>query len=553
MTLGLTLVTVTALHQQAADLFAVPDRGDPLFSMWRMAWVRHQIVTDPRHLFDANIFYPLPATLTYSDSMLLPALASAPLAWLHVHPVVAYNVMLLSAFVLSGVSAYWLVRSLGSGALAAWIAAVAFTIAPFRMNHFSHLELQMTMWMPVVLLSMARLLRDGSRRYAAMLVVGLAAQWYSSMYYGLFLTLYSVAFATVLAIATRVQPRRIVNGAGALCLAGLLVYPLVHAYIQSTPARGLRSPDVVAAFSAVPADYVRPGSGNPVYRPFLPRFVHAERALFPGLVPILLAAAGAWPPLTATRIAFIVAGALAFDGSLGLHGVVYPLLYTSFPAFQSVRVPARFAILVVLTIAVLAGAGATRVLSRISTPWKRAAAGACLTLALVGDAWPRYDRLPMWQSPPSIYAALPGTGAVLFEFPVHSPADRFAENLPYMYFSISHWRPMVNGYSGFIPPSYQALVEGTTTFPADAALDYLARVGVTHIGLHCRLWEPEACASTMERLDTSSRVRRLARANWYGAPSTLYELNRDPGSVPRQARDALSSSKGGIRDPGVTK
>src|SRR6185295_8503309 len=109
-----------------ADLFAVPDRGDPLFSMWRMAWVRHQIVTDPRHLFDANIFFPLPAALTYSDSMLLPAVASAPLAWLHIHPVVAYNLMLLASFVLSGLSAYWLARGLGGNAIAAWITAVAF-------------------------------------------------------------------------------------------------------------------------------------------------------------------------------------------------------------------------------------------------------------------------------------------------------------------------------------------------------------------------------------------------------------------------------------------
>jgi hypothetical protein len=153
VTLGLTLVTVTVLHRQAADLFAVPDRGDPLFSMWRMAWVRHQLSTNPRHLSDATIFSPLPATLTYSDSMILPALVSAPLAWLHLHPVVAYNLMLLGAFVLSGLAAYWLVRGLGSGALAAWIAAVAFSLAPFRMNHFSHLELQMTMWMPIVVLS----------------------------------------------------------------------------------------------------------------------------------------------------------------------------------------------------------------------------------------------------------------------------------------------------------------------------------------------------------------------------------------------------------------
>src|SRR5262249_43383313 len=158
---------------------AVPDRGDPLFSIWRMAWVRHQLSTDPRHLFDANIFYPLRATLTYSDSMILPALATAPLSWLHVHPVVAYNIALLAPFVLSGLAAYVLARTLGLEPLGAWIAAVAFTIAPFRMNHFSHLELQMTMWMPIVLLCVHRLLTDGGRGYTVALGVVLAAQWYS--------------------------------------------------------------------------------------------------------------------------------------------------------------------------------------------------------------------------------------------------------------------------------------------------------------------------------------------------------------------------------------
>ena len=81
MSLGLLGVTATVLHQQVADFHAVPDRGDPLFSMWRMAWVRHQILADPRHLFDANIFYPLTGTLTYSDSMLLPALMTMLGSW----------------------------------------------------------------------------------------------------------------------------------------------------------------------------------------------------------------------------------------------------------------------------------------------------------------------------------------------------------------------------------------------------------------------------------------------------------------------------------------
>lgn len=242
-----------------------------------------------------------------------------------------------------------------------------------------------------------------------------------------------------------------------------------------------------------------------------------------------LAIAGAWPPLTASRMALIASGIVAFDGSLGLNGVLYPVLYRLFPPLHSVRVPARFAILVVLMLAVLAGIGAARLLARFQRTSARVVAAGVLTGLIILDAWPHSDRLPVWRSPPSVYAALPG-GSVLFEFPVHSPAERFSENLPYMYFSMWHWRPLVNGYSGFIPASYDALLRGVSTFPDAPALQYLGGVGVTHIGLHCRLWEPDVCASTMARLDGTPGVRRLARAEWYGAPSTLYELNRDPGS-----------------------
>ncbi|MFL6280737.1 MAG: hypothetical protein ACJ731_11535 [Vicinamibacterales bacterium] len=525
---ALTVVTLIALAQQTRDLYAVPDRGDPLFSMWRMAWVRHQILADPRHLFDANIFYPLPATLTYSDSMILPALAASPLLWLHVHPVPAYNIVLLVTFILSGAAAYVLARALGIAPVGAWIAAVAFTIAPFRINHFSHLELQMTMWMPIALLAVHRILIEGSRRHAGLLAVVLAAQWYSSMYYGLFLGLYAAVFGAVLLVSHKIRDRRLWYLSAAMGMAIVLVLPLVLTYMRSAPTRGERPRETIALFSAVPADYVRTRSHNPMYRALLPRPVHAERALFPGAVTIALAIAGAWPPLTAARTALIVSGAVAFDGSLGLNGVLYPALYRLFPPLHSVRVPARFAILVVFTLAMLGGYGTARLLSKLAGGRAQIVVLACVTAAIIADAWPQSDRLPMWRSPPGIYAALPARGSVLFEFPVHSPADRFGENLPYMYFSIWHWRPMVNGYSGFIPASYESLLPGVSTFPEAPALRYLARIGVTHIAVHCRLWEPDVCASVTGHLDRTPAVRRLSRAEWYGAPSTLYELSRVP-------------------------
>ena len=491
--------------------------------MWRIGWVQHQLVADPRHLVDANIFYPLRATLTYSDAMILPALAAWPLAWVHLHPVVAYNLALLASFVASGIATFHLVRALEWGSIAAWIAAVAFMLSPFRMNHFSHLELQMTLWMPLVMLSLVRLLQTGAWQYVGGAAAALAGQWYSSMYYGLFLTLYSLVFALVLVLAWRIGSRRLALAIAAYVVAGALVLPLGLAYWRSQPARGVRHVESVMEFSATPSDYLRPGVATPAYRRVLPRVVHAERALFPGLVPLVLLVAGLWPPFSAARVAFAVAGLVALDGSLGLHGVLYPVLYhIPFP-FQSIRVPARFGMLVMFSIGVLAGYGGGRLVARLTSTRTRFGCAAVLTLGLLIDGWPRYDTLPMWDSPPDIYASLP-SNAVLFEFPVHAEPERFSENLPYMYFSIWHWRPMMNGYSGFNPREYAAMLEGTRGFPSSTALEYLRDAGVTHVTVHCRLWEPGPCADTTRQLDGTAGVRLVARAQWYGAPSSLYAI-----------------------------
>src|SRR5271156_5107542 len=76
--------TAVMLRQQVLAYTDVPDLGDPLFSMWRLAWVAHQLPLDPSHLFDANIFHPAARTLAYSDAMLLPAFMAAPALWLGV-------------------------------------------------------------------------------------------------------------------------------------------------------------------------------------------------------------------------------------------------------------------------------------------------------------------------------------------------------------------------------------------------------------------------------------------------------------------------------------
>ena len=54
-----------------------------------------------------------------------------------------------------------------------------------------------------------------------------------------------------------------------------------------------------------------------------------------------------------------------------------------------------------------------------------------------------------------------------------------------MYYSTLHWKPIANGFSGFIPPSYDRLAGRLQSFLPDAeAVDFLAHSGITHVVVH---------------------------------------------------------------------
>ena len=122
----------------------LPDVGDPLLNTWALSCVAHQLPVAPAHLFDGNIFYPERGTLAYSESLLVPALMAAPLRWAGLGPILVYNLVFLSGVVLSGVGVTLLVRELTGETLAGIVAGIVFAFLPFRMDHYSHLQMQQT-------------------------------------------------------------------------------------------------------------------------------------------------------------------------------------------------------------------------------------------------------------------------------------------------------------------------------------------------------------------------------------------------------------------------
>ena len=227
------------------DTGVSPDIGDPLFSTWRISWVAHQIVRDPLHLFDGNIFHPTRYTLAFSDAALVPALTVVPLIWLGVPQLVAYNLLLLSGFALSGIGMFVLVRSLTGQIGAALVAGFVFAFLPYRYMHYAHLELQMAQWMPLCLWAFHRTLKSGRLRDGILTGLFFALQTLSSIYYGLFFATFMVPFAGVLLIAAGRDRaigaiRPLLAGAA---LAGVLVAPLALPIYRREAIGGGASPD----------------------------------------------------------------------------------------------------------------------------------------------------------------------------------------------------------------------------------------------------------------------------------------------------------------------
>jgi hypothetical protein len=530
--LGICAVGAFLLQSQLSNMFAVPDLGDPLFSIWRMAWVYRQLLGDPRPLFDANIFHPEPLTLTYSDSMLLPSLLAAPLFAAGLHPVLIYNLLFVASFFLSAMAMYLLMVRWTGSRRAAFIAALIFGFYPYRFEHYSHLELQMTFWMPLTLLLIDRTIRTGRAGDALLAALCWTAQLYSSLYYGVFFGLYGTLVAIVLCSLRRVPIRQLLKPLGAaVALAVVLAVPLALPYIAAQDRKGTRDVAAVSELSATPADYLRADLRSARYGTITLPGRKPERALFPGVTPLALSAAALVPPVGATRAASLAGLLLAFDGSLGFNGVSYPLWYDWFVPIRGLRVPARFSIIVGLSLAILSGFGARRLIRR-HTGRKSAVLLALFSAGIAADFQPILRVRPVWQSPPPVYASLAGrTDVVVAEFPFPRELADLDDNLVYMYFSVWHGSALVNGYSGFFPPDYPDVTRSLAGFPDAAAFDVLRARGVTHVTVNCAFYG-NRCETVLETLERMSEVRTVVQAKWQGRPVHLYELRAGSRSQP---------------------
>jgi hypothetical protein len=69
-------------------------------------------------------------------------------------------------------------------------------------------------------------------------------------------------------------------------------------------------------------------------------------------------------------------------------------------------------------------------------------------------------------------------------------------NVEYNYFSVFHWKDLMNGYSGYFPPWYRPLHTVLDSFPSSEALDFLEELGVGLVIVHTERLETMLPASS---------------------------------------------------------
>ena len=536
------LKTYPLLLHFGSRLVAGPDA---LLVTWILAWDVHALATQPWRLFEANLSYPIEHSLAFSDHLLGALPISAPAYLLTGNPVVATNTLFLLSFALAGFAAFSLAHYWTRSFWPSLVAGVLYGFAPLRLSQIGHVQLLTFFWAPLVLLFLDRFLRERGWRDLAMFALFYWLQVLSAAYFAFMITTAVVLYAGYYVLAgDRTIIRQPGMAARVLAFGGASLAVLLPAHLPyllvSRSWHAAFTTGAMSGFSADVQSYLSAtGLLNDWYvalfRSVYPAGAH-ERLLFPGLLMPALLILGSrlgldgLAPVECRRLRIVswliivVGFVLSLGPALVLWGwrTGFPLpylgLYYAVPGWAGMRVPARFAFLIVLAAIPLTALGAAAVIERVARKLgnadrQRAAPGlvglVLITLFFLelGAKPLPLQSVPTGAEIPEVYrwlaTARPGP---IIEIPL----DPFAADQKYLYFSTVHWQPIINGSSGFTPPNHEAVKSLLATLPNPRALEYAAALGLGAIVVHTRDLTPAARERWTARERGSSALRRLA-------------------------------------------
>ena len=477
------------------------DTNDGRWSIWVVSWVAHALTSDPRQLFNANIFYPHTNALAFSEGNIVEGVIGAPVWVLTKNPYTTHNFIFLFAFAQSFVATYYLVRHLAGDRRAAVVAGVLYAYCPFAFARQAHVQLLMIGFLPWVMLAWHRFLDRTSIARAIELGIVMMLSGLACAYYGIFAG-GMIAFASIWFAITRRRwnDMRYVGGvavAAVVCLGSIA--PFFLPYLRMQESTGFERP-LTGQYSANIGAWLVSSAWS--HRWWAPYLNAPSEVLFPGILAIVL---GVWGARIALRspqrdvaIYYVGLALFTFWLTFGPRAGLYTALYYTVPVFSFLRAPSRAGIVVTLCLVVLAAPAMVALLKR------RHANLVAAALLLLATADLYRAPLRMREAPPlpNVYrtlASLP-RGPVI-ELPFWATSIEYHRHAEYMLASTAHWQPLINGYSDHIPQDFRDNARTLVGFPSPESFAILQPMQARYAVFHLDLMAPPARDALIERLD----------------------------------------------------
>ncbi len=485
--LALTLVLTWPLARVLGS--AIPgDSFDGWQNYWNLWWVKVALLVQHASPYYTDLlYYPSGVSLwfqtlnIFNGITFLPVQLAGNLFW-------AYNAVVLFSFTTAGFGAYLLglyalrragVRP-GPGLQAgAFLAGVIFTFSPFHFAHLlGHMQVFSLQFIPFFVLYLLRALEQRSEvrdqrsevggqrsevrdqrsdRNALMaalfLILAALCDWYFALYLGFF----TLVVLVWLALRRQLHWRHLLTLAiifgltllvTAPLLAPMVIESLRYDFMKPPPGQIVQLSGDVAGFFIPSGQHSLWGEWAAALRAPLSASP-SENTIYLGIVALALAAFGVWrwrSRLGLWLLALVVFAIFALGPVLHLYGRItgIPLPYAlvlKLPFVNIARTVARYDLLVMLSLGVLAGGGLAALVGRLHTSRSGLGLAAALILLVLLDFAP----LPYPISPPDTpdfyrtLAADTRSGGVM--------------NLPmewdrpgYLLYQTVHGKPMTAGY-----------------------------------------------------------------------------------------------------------
>lgn len=383
---------------------------DPSMNAWVLQRVTHQLVTDPLHPLDGNVYHPVKNSLTAWDHMTSLAVFNIPFQLISKNPWFGYNLLIFLAYFISALGGYKLAFTLTGNRFCAFWGGLLWGFLFFRIHHISHLQILSFQWMPFCVESLISYLRTEKNRHLYRLILFTLLQslvgWYLAVINGFLLL--TVFFFTVR--GKNLNKSFFLKGIIASSVILIIMLPFILAYSeQAATDKGdmVFSKIAETGEQILPWDYLHPPAAT-IPGQFLKNYRYSlwgENTLYTGFIPLLLIFPGLWlcfrggkvfASIPSRRLALLSCGLILVGGmfSLGHNsltlGIPLPWHYVCkvIPYLGFIRATPRFSLLVYMGILILSAAGLYFMLERTSSQGKKLLLTTVLSMLFILEVYP---------------------------------------------------------------------------------------------------------------------------------------------------------------------